>query len=288
MEGITIFTPTYNRAGKLLALYKSLLKQSYNRFEWLIVDDGSSDNTRVLIEKFIKENRIDINYIYQDNFGKHVAFNTGVANAKYDLFMCIDSDDYLVDDILVRIASIWKEVKNNKDCKNVCGLLAHRGKNPKETMFGEKFINPSTYSTVKNEMKNGFFETTMIHLTDVLKKYPFPTFEGEKFLTEDIVWRQIDVNYQYFIVPEVWTICEYLPDGLTKTIDIFKYPKGEAAYFKIRFNTSEGIVEKLKEYSKYCVFSNVPLDSALGMLFYIPANILAIIYKFKWKLKFRR
>ena len=283
MEGITIFTPTYNRADKLIFLYKSLLKQTYTKFEWLIVDDGSSDNTKVVVDKCINDNKIDINYIYQDNSGKHVAFNNAVNNAKYDLFMCVDSDDYLVDNILRRIIEIWNNVKIDVNSKKICGLMAHRGKNSHDTMFGEKFRSPNMYSTVKFEMKNGYFETTMLHRTDVLKMFPFPSFEGEKFLTEDIVWRQIDSNYQYYIVPEVWTICEYLQDGLTNTTNIFKYPKGESEYFKIRYNTSRGFIEKIKEYSKYCVFSNVPLADFFGQCFYLPARILALLYKFRWK-----
>lgn len=287
MDYITIFTPTYNREKNLPVLYKSLLKQTYKNFEWLIVDDGSSDNTRQLVNSFIDENKIDIRYIYQKNSGKHIAFNTGVTNAKYNLFMCIDSDDYLVDDILCEIINTWKMVKKNYNTQVVCGLLAHRGKNSKETMFGEHFVNPYKLSTVRQEMENGYFETTMLHLTSILKEFPFPYFEGEKFLTEDIIWRQIDAKYKYYVVPKVWTICEYLQDGLTKTTNIFNYPNGEAEYFKVRYFTSLTIFEKLKEYSKYLVFKKEIIDDKFGRLFYLPAILLSLIYNAKWKMQFK-
>lgn len=285
MNGITVFTPTYNREKYLTTLYESLLNQELDKFEWLIVDDGSSDNTRTLVESLINENKIKIRYKYQNNAGKHVAFNTGVTYASYDLFLCVDSDDYLVDGALKRIYEKWDEVKNSKN--NICGLLAYRGKSENQTMFGEKFDNPLSFSTVKKEMKHRMFETTMVQRTDVLKKFPFPTFEGENFITEDIVWRQIDQEYVYYVVPEVWTICSYLSDGLTNTTNIFKYPKGEAEYYKIRYNSEDNLLNKMKEYARYLVFDKTRLKGKYGNLFYLPALILSNVYYIVWKLRFK-
>ncbi len=286
MDGITVFTPTYNRENYLIQLYNSLLNQEFKKFEWLIVDDGSTDNTNKLIEKFKKENKIEINYLQQKNSGKHVAFNKGVANAKYNLFMCIDSDDYLVNDILGHIYTIWQNIQNERD--DICGILAHRGKNIKETMFGEKFSHPYNFSTIKNEMKDNFFETTMIQKTEVLKLFPFPKFDGENFITEDVIWRKIDKQYVYYIVPEVWTICSYLENGLTNSINIFNYPKGEAEYFKVRYLSEEKIINKLKEYAKYLVFDKTKLTYKYGTLLYLPALLISELYYLVWKRKFMR
>lgn len=113
-KGITVFTPTFNREGYLTKLYNSLLNQKFNNFEWVIVDDGSTDGTKLIVGEFIKENKININYIYQKNEGKHIAFNNGVKNAQYELFMCIDSDDYLINDILGEIYNQWIGIKDKK------------------------------------------------------------------------------------------------------------------------------------------------------------------------------
>ena len=281
IKGITIFTPTYNRKNYLARLYDSLIHQKFHDFEWLIVDDGSTDDTSLLINDFQHENRININYIYQNNAGKHMAFNTGVLYAKYELFMCVDSDDYLVDDVLEYIYSMWISVNGKKD--NLCGLLAYRGKNPNETMFGEKFLHPYDFSTVKDEMKKRMFETTMVHRRDILRQFPFPKFENENFITEDVIWRQIDQEYVYYIVPKVWTICSYLPTGLTKSINIFKYPKGEAEYFKVRYKSEHSLINKIKEYAKYLVFDKTKLPDKYGTILYIPARILSHLYHYVWK-----
>lgn len=285
MEGITVFTPTYNREKYLDILYKSLLNQKFQKFEWLIVDDGSTDSTEEVVKKFQMEKKIDIKYIYQENSGKHVAFNVGVENAKYDLFMCIDSDDYLVDEILEHIYLEWDKIKDERD--NICGILANRGKNQNETMFGEKFINPYTFSTVKEEMKKNIFETTMVHRTDVLKLFPFPKFQGENFITEDVIWRKIDQEYVYYIIPKVWTICSYLDNGLTKTTNIFRYPKGEAEYYKVRYASEIKMVNKLKEYARYLVFNKEKLTGKYGTILYFPALLMSFIYLVVWKKRFK-
>ena len=284
-KGITVFTPTFNREGYLTKLYNSLLNQKFNNFEWVIVDDGSTDGTKLIVGEFIKENKININYIYQKNEGKHIAFNNGVKNAQYELFMCIDSDDYLINDILGEIYNQWIGIKDKK--KNLCGMIAYRGKNVNETMFGECFIHPYSFSRVKDEMKNGIFETTMVHKIDVLKKFPFPKFENENFITEDLVWRQIDQEYLYYVIPKVWTICSYLPTGLTNSINIFKFPKGEAEYFKVRYKYETKTKSKIMEYAKYLVFDKTKLPGIHGMIFYFPALILSYLYCFVWKKRFK-
>ena len=119
-KGITVFTPTFNREGYLTKLYNSLLNQKFNNFEWVIVDDGSTDGTKLIVGEFIKENKININYIYQKNEGKHIAFNNGVKNAQYELFMCIDSDDYMTDDAVEKIVNFWN--KNRK--RGLAGFVA--------------------------------------------------------------------------------------------------------------------------------------------------------------------
>lgn len=116
---ITVLTPTYNREKTLKRAYESLLSQSKKDFEWIIVDDGSTDNTKSLIEGFINENKLDIKYIYKTNGGKHTALNVGTNKAKGELLLILDSDDYLSDDAIELCYKYWKKYK---DDKTICGM----------------------------------------------------------------------------------------------------------------------------------------------------------------------
>ena len=121
---VTIFTPTYNRAYRLTALYESLCSQTCKDFEWLIVDDGSSDNTEELVNGWINENKIDIRYIKQQNGGKHRAINNGVKNARGILFFIVDSDDILPDNSIDRVAVHYKMIEGKSEFGGLCGLKA--------------------------------------------------------------------------------------------------------------------------------------------------------------------
>lgn len=115
---ITIFTPTYNRAYTLPKLFESLQAQTSNNFEWLIVDDGSSDDTRELVEHFITKADFKITYIYQENQGKHVAINTALDKASNLYFFTVDSDDYLINNALELIFKNWRPLKIQKHYRN--------------------------------------------------------------------------------------------------------------------------------------------------------------------------
>ena len=101
---ITVFTPSFNRAHLLSRLYDSLLKQTTNDFEWLIVDDGSTDDTETKVEEFINKGELPIRYYKQQNGGKHRAINTGVQLASGELFFIVDSDDGLVHDCIQKVS----------------------------------------------------------------------------------------------------------------------------------------------------------------------------------------
>ena len=133
---ITIFTPTYNREKELNNLYKSLLKQDFKDFEWLIVDDGSSDNTKDFIDSIKKDKKIKVNYIYKENGGKQSAYNVGLDNAKGDIFLCIDSDDILTNNALKKINSDFTNIKDNK----IAGIIyLNNYINKKKELVGTPF-----------------------------------------------------------------------------------------------------------------------------------------------------
>lgn len=213
---ITVFTPTYNRAYALPRLYETLKAQIFRDFEWLIVDDGSSDNTEKLLQEWIKESHLLIRYIKTPNGGKHRAINRGVTLAKGELFFIVDSDDWLPKDSLYWINSHYEEIKNDD---NFAGVAASR------CYSDGRVIGSAVPRSVIDTDVVSFREKYRIYgdmaeawKTKVLRLYPFPEFPGEMFITEAVVWDRIAKKYilRYFN-KSIYT-CEYLPDGLTKNI----------------------------------------------------------------------
>lgn len=213
---ITVFTPTYNRAYRLGALYESLCKQTFRDFEWLIVDDGSTDNTRELVEGWISENKIDIRYIAQPNGGKHRAINRGVKEAEGTLFFIVDSDDILPDDSLEVISAHYQLIKGRPGFGGLCGLKAYYDGSPVGNKPDFGVLECTNYDIrYKYKIKGDLAE---VFYTDVMKEFPFPEIDGERFCPEILVWNRISSKYRihYFDTPVYY--CEYLEDGLTASI----------------------------------------------------------------------
>lgn len=212
----TIFTPAYNRAHTLTRLYESLKRQTFRDFEWLIVDDGSKDNTEELIKGFIAEKPFfEIKYIKTENGGKHRAINRGMPYARGELTFLLDSDDWLTDDSLEIIDA--EEKKNSPEAaKRIIGILGHRihedgsliGKTFEGDYLDVTYIERTSYG-ISGDKGEVFY-------TELLKKYPFPEFDGERFATERLVWNEMakdGYKIRYFNKPVQY--CEYLEDGLT-------------------------------------------------------------------------
>ncbi len=206
----TIFTPTYNRAYLLPKLYESLKSQTFKDFEWLIVDDGSSDGSRNLIDGWINECLFDIRYYYQENGGKHRAVNKAVPLAKGEWFFIVDSDDTLPDNSL-ELANKWmKSVDNDDSFAGVSGMRRINGNIPKVD-FEVLDLSPLC---VKEYIK---VDKAEIFKTAILKEYPFPDIPGEKFCAESLIWSRIGLRYKLRYFNEVIYFCEYLDEGLTKS-----------------------------------------------------------------------
>ena len=231
MKRLTIFTPTYNRAYILPKLYDSLCEQTCQDFEWLIVDDGSTDQTKELIEEWRQECKVAIRYIYQDNSGKMMAHNKAVQKSSGELFMCIDSDDCLCSERVVEdTLSYWDRQISMIDSPNyIGGLLGYK-------MIGGKKQNfpQGMQITHLSELFNKGFsgETALLFRCDILVKYPFPYFEGEKFVTDVYVYDQIDRNYKFLLFPYYMQNCEYQIGGYSNNYMklLFDNPKGFRAY----------------------------------------------------------
>jgi len=213
---LTIFTPTYNRAYILPQLYNSLLTQTDKNFVWLVIDDGSTDNTQELIEQWQKENLIEIRYIYQENQGMHGAHNTAYKNIDTELNICIDSDDYTPDDAVEKILAFWQKHANDK-VAGLVGLDIDKTGKVIGTAF-PKDLKEATLTDVYHKYKvKG--DKKLVYRTEVVKKYPqYPLFEGEKFVPLGYLYSLIDRDYKLLILNEPLCIVEYMEDGSTRNI----------------------------------------------------------------------
>lgn len=229
---ITVFTPTYNRAYILENLYRSLQRQSYGDFEWLVVDDGSSDGTEALFDRWRREeNPFPIRYVRQENGGKCRAINHGLKLARGELFFTVDSDDYLTDDALEKVAR-W-EAELPKDQK-YCGFAGNLGTAPNVTpnkpLPGDFFDGTAfdRYGIVDGERASVFY-------TDIHRRYLYPEFPGEKFMTEAVAWnRMANDGYRMRFFNDIIWIFEYKEDGLTRSgYDLFlRNPQGTGLFFR--------------------------------------------------------
>lgn len=216
---ISIITASYNRGYIISKLYESLEKQSIKNFEWIFIDDGSTDNTQELVKKWQSQTKsFVIRYVYQVNGGKHRAVNRGVEMAKYDYCFIVDSDDYLVDEAIEYLHEWIGSIDNNNAFAGVAGLKGYInggqvGGYPRNKCF-DKYIDGTNLERKKFSLGGDKAE---VYRTEILKKYPFPEFTGENFLTEEVVWDAIARDgYKLRWFNEIIYLCEYIDDGLTQ------------------------------------------------------------------------
>lgn len=289
MNKITIFTPTYNREETLPKLYDSIKSQKYKNFEWIIVDDGSIDNTQKIIKQWINENKVEIKYFYQKNSGKHIAINKGVNEATGNLFFIVDSDDYLTPNAL-NIINNWEKTinKNNKYYAGISGLKIHEnGKIIGTTFKNEEYVDATSLERRKYKILGDKAE---IFYTNILKKYKFPKIEGENFISEAYIWNKIATNgYKIRWFNEPLVICEYRADGLSKNKGKIseKNPKGQLLYLKELIKYEKNYIRKIAHYSTYVkiakkIYSNKEIKKQLNINL-LELNILLFISKIRGK-----
>ena len=246
---ITILTPTYNRAYTLQRLFDSLITQEDMNFEWLIVDDGSADTTKDLINSFDEKKLIDIRYFYQENMGKPSAINLGIKKSSRDYIFIVDSDDVITNDCIGVLSSEIERHLANKAAFS--GLCFRKGK-----LDG---------SVLGNEIKNINLEYEFYHSTNIknlckvdmaycfkkiyMEKNAFPRLNGENFVPELYVWNKItDLNLVYTYMNKVIYLCEYMPDGLSANFksQLKKNPNGFLLYYKDQFKREKDVLNKTK------------------------------------------
>ncbi|GHT86566.1 beta-glycosyltransferase [Spirochaetia bacterium] len=211
---ITVFTPTYNRAYIIKNLYASLLHQTNKNFEWIIVDDGSTDNTKEVIQSFIDERKIDIEYYYEKNGGKHAAINLGSQKAKGELFFNVDSDDYLTNDAIEVIEYYYSMIKNDERYFGIWGLRVY----PDGRTIGGKVWYDELHCSMfdfryKYKIKG---DKADIYKTKIVQEFPYPIIAGENHVSEIITLNKMAAKYPLilFFAKPIY-VCKYLPDGNT-------------------------------------------------------------------------
>lgn len=213
---LTIFTPAYNRAYIIKRLYDSLLEQTCPCFEWIIIDDGSTDETETLISSFLREGKIDIHYLKRSNGGKHRAINQGVKKARGELFFIVDSDDLLPSDAVEILYHYYEKVRMDNTFAGISGIRVNMAN---ERIGGELNIDCIQATSLDIRMKYGIQgDLAEAYKTSVLKEFPFPEYEDEKFCPEALIWNRIAQKYKLLLFNKPVYICEYLDDGLTAKI----------------------------------------------------------------------
>ncbi|EKB12450.1 hypothetical protein HMPREF1167_02488 [Aeromonas veronii AER39] len=209
---ITIMTPTYNRAYVLPRLYDSLCQQTRQDFEWLVIDDGSTDGTAELIFDYRVKSDFSINYFYKENGGKHRAINEGVVHATGDWIIIVDSDDLLTGDAVAKLYDVMNHIGSEfvGMCFRKATLSGH--------MIGISGTVWSKSMVMQPIMAGHVLKGDLAYVfrTNVMRECPFPEFPGEKFVPELYIWNKIaDIGKIVFYVDQVIYLCEYLPDGYT-------------------------------------------------------------------------
>lgn len=216
---ITILTPTYNRASLLPRLFDSLLRQTNKDFEWIVVDDGSTDDTRKVVAN-LKEKcggAFPMGYVYKANGGKHMAINIGAERARGELLFIADSDDLLTDDALETVANSWHDISDDKSFAGIAGLditMDTReviGSGLPQEHIDCNAIDIRYRHHVTGDMKEVF-------RTEVLREFPFPEFAGERFCPEQLVWFRMARRYRLRYINKPIYIADYQPDGITAGI----------------------------------------------------------------------
>ncbi len=236
---ITVFTPAYNRAHTLPRTYESLKKQGNKNFIWLIVDDGSTDNTKGLVEKWISEEKeFTIQYIYKENGGMHTAHNVAYQNITTELNVCIDSDDCLAENAIDKILTFWNKNKSDKYA-GIVGLDSDLNGN----LIGKDFDNLKETTLSGYYANGGNGDKKLVYRTDIINKYPeYPVFEGEKYVGLNYKYLLIDQDYKLLVLNEVLCNVEYQEDGSSNSMwkQYYRNPKGFAFLrkFYMQYNNS--------------------------------------------------
>lgn len=265
---LTIFTPTYNRAGLLPRLFESIKSQKCKDFEWIVIDDGSTDATKTIIENYKKEVDFPIHYFYQTNMGKHTAINAALKLASGKMFLTVDSDDLLLENAVSYIISKKDLLFQNP---NVAALAFEKA------AYKENF-RIDYDSDQEIQLIN---ERDYLFKTEIYRKYKYPVFKGEKFCKESVVYKQIWKKYKYLEMDYPCSMAEYQPSGLSSNHRklIEQNPKGQLFYLSIRVKFENDFKDKYKFFKEFWRFG-LRNRKKVGIWFLLKNNsLLSLIFR---------
>ena len=289
----TVFTPTFNRAHTLERVYKSLVAQTFKDFEWLVVDDGSTDGTQDLIKGWQQAADFPIVYLQQPNYGKHIAFNRGVSSARGSLFLPIDSDDAFLEHSLKTMLHWWELIPQNEREKFTGIVTLCQFEDGQ--ICGDKFpahpLDTNALELRYKYKKRG--ETWGFHRTEVLKQYPFPDDVSVRFIPENIVWDEIAKSYQIRCINEPLRVFyqdsgnqitkanpkkkarvkEYFLQMLNRDIQYFKYDpitffKWSVLYVRYSLHAGDARFMRYSKFNQWSVFMLCAMSVLPGLLVY--------------------
>ncbi len=285
-ERLTIFTPAFNRAHTLPRAFEALKKQSDKRFVWLIVDDGSTDNTKEVVEAFQKEDcGFEIKYVYKKNGGMHTAHNLAYKIIETELNTCIDSDDMLGEEAVKKILDFWDE-NGSENYAGIVGLDSDFDGN----VLGKGFPEGLKKTTLSGYYDNGGSgDKKLVLRTAVVKKYPpYPEYEGEKLVPLGTLYTLIDQDYELLVLDEKLCLVEYQPDGSGASI-IRQYQQSPKGFLYSRIVAMSNSKNKKKtmmaaiHYVSSCIFAKEKhflkkSPKKLLTILMIPFGVLLNIY----------
>ena len=250
MATLTVFTPTYNRAYILQRCYESLVRQTSKDFIWLIIDDGSTDNTKSLVDQWIKEkNEFEIRYVYKENGGMHTGHNKAYELIDTKLNVCIDSDDFMPNNAVELIIDFWSKYGSDR----YSGIVS-LDNDDKGNIIGTKLPNKKSIKLCDFYDMGGKGDKNLIYRTDIMRKYPpYPEFQGEKFVPLDYKYLLADQEYDLLILNEPTCTVEYMEDGSSRNMfrQYYKNPRGFSFMRKVHMIYDKKLINKFKNCIHY-------------------------------------
>ena len=289
---ITIITPTYNRAECLKKCWDSLCQQDFTDFQWLIIDDGSTDNTGAVVSGFIEKSSFQIDYHKKENGGKHIALNYSHPYVRGKYMAILDSDDTLTPDALAKLTNVWYKYENHPEVGQVIFLKGYSKNEP--------ICYAAHPDTIVDSLKEPRISVTGrdcfdSYKTELFIRHPFPEFKGEKFIGEGSAFFFIELESKAVYINDVIYLCEYRDDGLTKAGRSMRInnPLGGMYNSKVYMNSRLPISTRVKKgvlYSCYSYLAGKSLSYAISnneykfltAVTYIPGMFLAKYWKNKY------
>ena len=272
---ITVLTPTFNRSDLLKRLFVSLTKQTEQKFEWLIVDDGSTDSTENVVNEFTENCSFTIRYVYKENGGKHSALNVGFDGADGDWIFIVDSDDWLKDDCIETIKSLIESVDDST------GSISMLRTFDDGQIIGEEF--PAFLENYLDRIHHNVVgDKGDVFRKSALSNFHFPVFSGENFLAESPLFIWMGLNFKTYFINYPGYICEYQEGGLSAGSTLNRHKSFKSSLYVYHYQYIYLKSKKLKFKAgvnwwrfrigkKYtCKYTKIPfMYSVIGIVFFI-------------------